>query len=102
LHCLNFLDSVDHFLECRIDREHGTAYDHGAMGEAIHRGLLMAPEQRRERMHLMRAMVSENNVYFWAGRMLLEAARLRKRRHIEEQIDRVTAPFGRRSRGNAG
>ncbi|WP_020505191.1 alpha,alpha-trehalose-phosphate synthase (UDP-forming) [Lamprocystis purpurea] len=76
-------------------------YDHGAMGEAIHRGLLMAPEQRRERMHLMRAMVSENNVYFWAGRMLLEAARLRKRRHIEEQIDRVTAPFGRRPRGTA-
>jgi len=77
-------------------------YDHGAMGEAMHRGLLMAPEQRRERMHLMRAMVSENNVYFWAGRMLLEAARLRKRRHLEEQIDRVTAPFGRRPRGNAG
>jgi trehalose 6-phosphate synthase len=46
-------------------------------------------------------MVSENNVYFWAGRMLLEAARLRKRRHIEEQIDRVTAPFGRRPRGTA-
>jgi trehalose 6-phosphate synthase len=40
-------------------------YDHGAMGEAIHRGLLMAPEQRCERLHLMRAMVSENNVYFW-------------------------------------
>ncbi len=76
-------------------------YDHGAMGEAIYRGLLMAPAQRRERMHLMRAMVSENNVYFWAGRMLLEAARLRKRRHLEEQIDRVTAPFGRRSRGPA-
>jgi trehalose 6-phosphate synthase len=28
--------------------------------------------------------------------MLLEAARLRKRQRIEEQIDRVTAPFGRR------
>ena len=71
-------------------------YDHQAMGEAIHAALLMSPEQRRERMHLMRTLVSENNVYYWAGRMLLEAARLRKRQRIEEQIDRVTAPFGRR------
>ena len=74
-------------------------YDHQAMGEAIHAGLLMSPEQRRERMHLMRTLVSENNVYYWAGRMLLEAARLRKRQRIEEQIDRVTAPFGRRRLG---
>jgi len=74
-------------------------YDHQAMGEAIHAALLMPPEQRRDRMHLMRTLVSENNVYYWAGRMLLEAARLRKRQLIEEQIDQVTAPFGRRRGG---
>ncbi len=73
-------------------------YDIGAMGEAIHRALLMPREQRRERMHLMRALVSEHNIYFWAGRMLLEAARLRKRQRIEEQIVQVTAPFGWRWR----
>ncbi len=73
-------------------------YDTRAMSEAMHRGLLMPPQQRRERMHLMRALVSENNVYYWAGRMLLEAARLRKRQRIEEQIERVAVPFGRRAR----
>jgi trehalose 6-phosphate synthase/phosphatase len=70
-------------------------YDSGAMAEAIHRALLMPPAQRRERMQLMRALVSEHNIYFWAGRMLLEAARLRKRQRIEDQIVQVTAPLGR-------
>ncbi|WP_216644543.1 alpha,alpha-trehalose-phosphate synthase (UDP-forming) [Candidatus Thiodictyon syntrophicum] len=74
-------------------------YDSGAMAEAIHRALLMPREQRRERMHLMRALVSEHNIYFWAGRMLLEAARLRKRQRIEDQIVEVTAPFNWRRRG---
>jgi trehalose 6-phosphate synthase/phosphatase len=74
-------------------------YDAHGMGEAIHRGLLMTPDQRRDRMRLMRALVSENNVYFWAGRMLLEAARLRKRQRIEDQIVQVTTPFGQRRRG---
>lgn len=61
-------------------------YDVRAMGEAIHTGLSMPAEQRRERMRLMREMVGEHNIYYWAGRMLLDAARMRKRRHIERQI----------------
>lgn len=40
-------------------------------------------------------MVSENNIYFWAGRMLLTAARLRKRSRIEAEIAQATSPFGR-------
>ncbi len=76
-------------------------YDSRAMAEALHLGLLMPREQRRERMRLMRALVSEHNVYFWAGRMLLEAARLRKRQRIQEQIDHVSAPFGRRRRAGS-
>jgi trehalose 6-phosphate synthase len=72
-------------------------YDSHAMGEAIHRGLLMQPEQRQERMHLMRALVSEHNIYFWAGRMLLTAARLRKRQRIQEQIKHVSSRRGRRA-----
>ncbi len=75
-------------------------YDSHAMGEAIHRGLLMPREQQRERMHLMRVLVSEHNIYFWAGRMLLTAARLRKRERIEDQIVQVTSPFFRRRRDN--
>lgn len=61
-------------------------YDVRAMGEAIHTGLSMPAEQRRERMRLMREMVGEHNIYYWAGRMLLDAARMRKRQHIERQI----------------
>ncbi|CUW37077.1 Alpha,alpha-trehalose-phosphate synthase [Magnetospirillum sp. XM-1] len=61
-------------------------YDIQAMGEALHAGLSMQPEQRHERMRLMREMVGENNIYFWAGRMLLDAARIRKRRNIEHRI----------------
>ena len=65
-------------------------YDIRAMGEAIHAGLSMPAEQRCERMRLMREMVGEHNIYLWAGRMLLDAARLRKRRHIERQLAGVS------------
>ena len=58
-------------------------YDVQAMGEAIHQGLTMAPDQRRDRMRLMRDMVAEYNVHFWAGHMLMDAARIRKRQNIE-------------------
>ncbi|MDR3439840.1 trehalose-6-phosphate synthase [Telmatospirillum sp.] len=68
-------------------------YDVHAMGEAIHTALTMPQEQRRERMRLMRDMVAEHNVHFWAGKMLLDAARMRKRRHIERPIgDEASEP----------
>ncbi len=62
-------------------------YDTRSMAEAIRQGLTMPPEQQHERMRLMREMVRENNVYHWAGRMLLDGARLRKRGRIEASID---------------
>ncbi len=37
-------------------------------------------------MHLMREFVSENDVYIWAGRMLLGASHIRKRGRIESNI----------------
>lgn len=76
-------------------------YDSEAMAAAIHRGLRLPPDQRRERMRLMRSLVSEHNVYFWAARMLLTAARLRKRARIRAQIDAVTRPFPRDRRREA-
>ncbi len=57
-------------------------YDAAGMSRALHEALTMPPEEQRERMRLMRAMVQENNVYRWAGRMLLDAARHRKRNHL--------------------
>jgi trehalose 6-phosphate synthase len=50
---------------------------------AMRRALQMPREQRRERMHLMRRTVKENNIYRWAGRMLMDAARIRQRQALD-------------------
>ncbi|RWL07246.1 MAG: trehalose-6-phosphate synthase [Mesorhizobium sp.] len=54
-------------------------YDATMMGEALLQALTMTPDEQRERMRPMREMIRDNNVYRWAGSMLLDAARLRKR-----------------------
>jgi len=45
---------------------------------AIEAAITMPREERRERMRLMRRTVMDNNVYRWAGRMLLDVAQLRR------------------------
>jgi trehalose 6-phosphate synthase len=42
----------------------------------------MPPDEQRERMHAMRSFLAEFNVYRWAGRMLMDAARLRRKGSI--------------------
>ncbi len=42
----------------------------------------MSPEEQRARMRSMRTLVQEFNVFRWAGRMLLDAARMRHRRRV--------------------
>lgn len=54
-------------------------FDPDAMGEAFYQALTMPEEEMRDRMRLMRDTVRENNVFRWAGTMLVDAARLRKR-----------------------
>ncbi len=61
-------------------------YDNKGMAEAMHRALLMPKAEQKERMHLMREIVSENNVFYWAARILFDAALIRKRRHIEDLV----------------
>ena len=51
-------------------------YDQEDTAAAIHRAVSMPAEQRRERMARMRALVHEQNVYRWAGRLLAELARI--------------------------
>lgn len=46
---------------------------------ALEAALLMPPEEQRDRMRSMRGALHEFNVYRWAGRMLLDAARIRQR-----------------------
>ncbi len=59
-------------------------YDVQGMAEAIGRALVMPDVEQRERMRLMRAHVRERNVYRWAGQILLDASRLRKRQRVQE------------------
>ncbi|MBN9552696.1 MAG: trehalose-6-phosphate synthase [Alphaproteobacteria bacterium] len=66
-------------------------YDAAMMSEAMLQALAMEPGEQRERMRRMREIVRDNNVYRWAGSMLLDAARLRKR----GDLDRVTASYDR-------
>ena len=49
---------------------------------AIAAALDMPRDERRKRMQLMRRTVSENNVYRWAGRMLMDVARIRQRQSL--------------------
>ncbi|MFN4141755.1 trehalose-6-phosphate synthase [Aestuariivirga sp.] len=57
-------------------------YDVHAMAESLQIALRMPQQEQRERMRLMRQQVKEQNVYRWAGRMLVDAARIRQRQRI--------------------
>jgi trehalose 6-phosphate synthase len=57
-------------------------YDIEQSAAAMHLALTMSPEEQRARMRSMRNLVQEFNVYRWAGRMLLDAARMRHRRRV--------------------
>lgn len=65
-------------------------YDAKSMADALNSALLMPPEEQEERMRLMRQQVREQNVYRWAGRMLLDAARVRQRRRVMALASSVT------------
>jgi trehalose 6-phosphate synthase len=54
-------------------------YDLEEASLALERAAFMPRAEQAERMRAMRAVVAENNVYRWAGRMLLDAAQLRVR-----------------------
>ncbi len=57
-------------------------YDADQCAAALHLALTMPPEEQRARMRLMRGLVSEFNVYRWAGRMLIDAAAMRQRSRL--------------------
>jgi trehalose 6-phosphate synthase len=61
-------------------------YDVRGMAEALQRALTMPEAEQKERMHLMREMIRNHNVYYWAARILMDAAYLRKRARIESLI----------------
>jgi trehalose 6-phosphate synthase len=54
-------------------------YDADQCAAALHLALTMPADEQRDRMRLMRGLVAEFNVFRWAGRMLLDAASMRRR-----------------------
>jgi trehalose 6-phosphate synthase len=67
-------------------------YDIDQAGDALAAALSMSRAERRARMHYMRAHLAEFNVYRWAGRMLIDAARLRKRESMWQRIAPGSTP----------
>jgi trehalose 6-phosphate synthase len=65
-------------------------YDLGEASEALAAALRMPVEEQSDRMRAMRTFVAEFNVYRWAGRMLVDAARLRRR---DKLSGRLRAPW---------
>jgi trehalose 6-phosphate synthase len=57
-------------------------YDTEQCAAALRVALTMPPDEQRQRMRSMRSLIQEFNVYRWAGRMLLDAARMRNRRRV--------------------
>jgi len=54
--------------------------------DALHRAATMPPAEQRERMASLRMTVRENNVFRWAGHMLIDAGRSRLRERIEARV----------------
>jgi trehalose-6-phosphate synthase len=57
-------------------------FDVTETANAMEIAMRMGRDERRNRMSLMRRTVKENNVYRWAGRMLMDAARIRQRQSL--------------------
>ncbi|HQN68147.1 MAG TPA: trehalose-6-phosphate synthase, partial [Smithellaceae bacterium] len=54
--------------------------------DALYQALTMPEFEQQARMRSMRSMVRDFNVYRWAARMLLDAARIRRREKLAERI----------------
>jgi trehalose 6-phosphate synthase len=73
-------------------------YDTDQCAAGLHMALSMPEAEQRTRIRLMRGLIQEFNVYRWAGRMLIDAAGMRRRGRL---LDRAATPE-RRSRRPAG
>ncbi|HEX7480704.1 MAG TPA: trehalose-6-phosphate synthase [Polyangiales bacterium] len=70
-------------------------YDLDQASDALAAAVQMPKDEQRERMRSMRGLVAEYNVYRWAGRMLVDAAQLRRRERLTGRLAR----FGMRALG---
>jgi trehalose 6-phosphate synthase len=64
-------------------------YDLVQASNALALALSMPAEEQRERMRSMRRLVSEFNIYRWAGRMIVDAAELRRKERISGRLSQI-------------
>ena len=64
-------------------------YDLVESSDALARALNMPADEQHDRMRAMRAFVAEFNVYRWAGRMLADAARVRRHERLSGRLRRA-------------
>jgi trehalose 6-phosphate synthase len=63
-------------------------YDLDEASAALAAALEMPIDEQRDRLRAMRAFLAEFNVYRWAGRMLVDAARRRRRERLSGRLGR--------------
>ncbi len=73
-------------------------YDIVGVAGAIHAGLEMHPDERRERMQRMRRQVMEHNIYMWAARILGDLRELRIEPEQRAEVNRVAPTSIRRAK----
>jgi trehalose 6-phosphate synthase len=61
-------------------------YDLEGSSGALAAALTMPLEEQRDRMRSMRPLLAQFNVYRWAGKMLMDAARLRNQERVAERL----------------
>jgi trehalose 6-phosphate synthase len=66
-------------------------YDVIQASDALAAALRMPAHEQRERMESMRQLLAEFNVYRWAGRMLIDAAELRRRERVSGRLSSARA-----------
>ncbi len=70
-------------------------YDLEASSDALAAALTMPVEEQKDRMQSMRSLLVQFNVYRWAGKMLVDAARLRNQERVSGRLaDRSIASPG--------
>jgi trehalose 6-phosphate synthase len=72
-------------------------YDLRQAGDALATALRMPLAEQQERMRSMRRLVSEFNVYRWAGRMLVDAAAARQKDRLAGLLGKAGATARRES-----
>ena len=70
-----------------ITLDHGALnpYDADECAAALQAALEMPEKEQRARMRLMRSLIEEFNVFRWAGRIMLDAAGVRRRSRLDQR-----------------